>query len=258
MKSSSRFQLTVLGFAMFCLMGAGGLAALGAGSTYDFQADPFSIHNTSTATVGYVKDSVVSIQVTMGYLPADGSAPFERKWSGSGLILSKDGEILTNWHVADDQENPVSREYRITLFDGREFQAAFVRSNMSVDLAILQILGPPQDLVVGILATYDPVMGQDVLVFGSPRGLQGSVSHGIVSALDREICVRLYRKGGPVSSITFKRLIQIDAPINPGNSGGPATDIYGRVIGLVNAGGSSDGIGFAVSILDIRAFLVRP
>jgi len=249
----NKFLLSLL--LVGSLVTGGALLSAGGGSyTY---SDPCSVSNTRTATIGYVKDSVVTIHVTMTYLQ-EGQAPFERQWLGSGIILDAAGRILTNWHVADDQQEPASRSYRIDLFDGRKLQAAFVRSDMSVDLGLLQILDPPQDLVPAVLASYLPVPGQDVLVFGSPRGLQGSVSHGILSALGREVTVNLYRGGPPVSSVTFKNLIQLDAPINPGNSGGPATDIYGRVIGLVNCGGSSDGIGFAVSIEEIRAFLVAP
>jgi len=248
----NKFLLTL---GAICTLITGGVLLCAGGGSYTY-TDPFPIDNTRTATVGYVKDSVVTIHVVMTYVPDTGT-PFQRQWLGSGIILDKAGQVLTNWHVADDQQEPAAREYKIALFNGDELQAAFVRSDMAVDLGLLQILDPPQTLVPAVLADYDPIMGQDVLVFGSPRGLHGSVSHGIVSALAREVTVNLYRGGPPVSSVTFRNLIQLDAPINPGNSGGPATDIYGRVIGLVNCGGSSDGIGFAVSIEEIRKFLNR-
>jgi len=221
-------------------------------------SDLCPIHNTRTSAVGYVRQTVVDIQVSMTF-QTEGEAPtsYEMMWGGSGMILDQAGRVLTNWHVVDDQRVPLKRDYTVTLFDGRVFKAVFLRSDMAKDLGLLQILDPPEGLWWAVLASYEPVHGQDVLVFGSPRGLRGSVSHGILSALDRTIQVRICR-GGPVQAVEYSGMLQTDAPINPGNSGGPLTDIWGRVIGLVNAGGSGDGMGFAVPVSSIRKFLGLP
>jgi S1-C subfamily serine protease len=220
-------------------------------------SDPCPVRNERTYTISYVRHSVVDIHVVMTYL-TDGENPttYEMEWGGSGLILDAQGRVLTNWHVADDQKTPIKRDYKITLADGRVFSAVFLRADMDVDLGLLQICDPPEGLWGAVLGDYDPILGQDALVFGSPRGLRGTVTHGIVSGLDREINVRLCRHlSSPQTSVLYKGLLQIDAPINPGNSGGPVTDLYGRVIGLVNCGGSGDGMGFAVPLKNIKKFL---
>lgn len=213
------------------------------------------IHNTRTFTISYVKLSVVDIHVVMTYL-SDGENPtsYDLEWGGSGVLVGDEGKVLANWHVVDDQRTPVKREYRVTLADGRAFSAVYLRADMEADLGLLQMTAPPGGLCGAVFGDYDPVLGQDCLVFGSPRGLRGTVTHGIVSGLDREINVRLMRRE-PRTSILYKGMLQIDAPINPGNSGGPVTDLYGRVIGLVNCGGSGDGMGFAVPLKVIKKFL---
>jgi S1-C subfamily serine protease len=217
--------------------------------------DPCPIHNTKTFTISYVRNSVVDIHVILTYM-TDEEKPttYELEWGGSGVIIGKAGLVLTNWHVINDQRLPIKRDYKVTLADGRVFDAAFLRADMEMDLGLLQLSNPPDDLWEAVLADYDPVLGQDVLTFGSPRGLKGSVSHGIVSGLNREISVRLLRRE-PVASVLYKGMLQIDSPINPGNSGGPVTDTWGRVIGLVNCGGSGDGMGFAIPIQVIHKFL---
>jgi len=247
-------QSLILGLLALIVVGA--VLALSP-VTIPAPSDPCPVRNERTYTISYVRHSVVDIHVVMTYL-TDGENPttYEMEWGGSGLILDAQGRVLTNWHVADDQKTPIKRDYKITLADGRVFSAVFLRADMDVDLGLLQICDPPEGLWGAVLGDYDPILGQDALVFGSPRGLRGTVTHGIVSGLDREINVRLCRHlSSPQTSVLYKGLLQIDAPINPGNSGGPVTDLYGRVIGLVNCGGSGDGMGFAVPLKNIKKFL---
>lgn len=229
-----------------------GSALLGASVLMEHAGPP---RNMVTDMIERVQPSAVHIEANVLY-----ETGMSSRWTGSGVILTKEGLVLTNWHVADCSLPYDSFYLLVTLADGRTFVAAQVRSDINVDLALIQILDAP-DLPAAPLADYEPILGQDALVLGSPLGFKKSVSRGIVSGLEREIEIRLarYMFQGPVFlSLTkkYKNLMQLDAPINPGNSGGPVVDIRGQIIGLVNAGcRGADGMGFAVSLATIKEFL---
>jgi serine protease Do len=158
--------------------------------------------------------------------------------TGSGFIVRKDGYILTNDHVVGGADSVT-----VKLDDGREFTGKVSRDQRS-DLAIVKINA--DNLPTLQLADSKNVkIGQWAIAFGSPFGLQDTMTVGVVSALGRETAI-----GDRNDERFYPNLIQTDASINPGNSGGALVDIYGRVIGVNVAIGSPNGgnvgIGFAI------------
>ncbi|MFC5994293.1 S1C family serine protease [Pseudonocardia hispaniensis] len=172
---------------------------------------------------------------------------------GSGMLLSSDGLILTNNHVVESAANGGS--VMVVFQDGDIAQARLVGRDPSSDLAVLRA----QDvsgLVPIELGNSDGLrVGQQVVAFGSPLGLGGTVTTGIVSALNRAVSV-----GGEsgASEATVLNAVQTDAAINPGNSGGPLVDMQGRVVGInsaiatTGARGGSIGVGFAIPITQAK------
>ncbi|HEV7401340.1 MAG TPA: trypsin-like peptidase domain-containing protein [Chthoniobacteraceae bacterium] len=151
---------------------------------------------------------------------------------GSGVIVSKEGHVLTNHHVIEG-----SQEFTVQLTDGRSLPAKLIGSDPNVDIAVLQI--DPKDTVALPIGDSDKVLvGQQVVAVGNPFGLQETVTRGIVSAKGRAL-----RDSG----VEF---FQTDAAVNPGNSGGPLINLNGEVIGLNSAiftrTGSWAGISFAI------------
>ena len=163
---------------------------------------------------------------------------------GSGVIFASDGRVLTNEHVVRDMSLA-----RVTLPDGRSFQAGVEYADPSNDLAVLRIgaLGLP----VAELNSRPLRVGQLVIAIGNPFGLNWTVTAGVVSALGRTL------EAGPPIRLTD--LIQMDTPVNPGNSGGPLVDSDGRVVGIATAVlPFARGVGFAVPTsraLDVLARL---
>lgn len=174
----------------------------------------------------------------------------KQRSSGSGVILSADGFILTNNHVVRN-----ARRVRVQLASapddgtatpdsklhahGKLLEAKVIGVDREADLAVLKV-EPPATLPVLKLADSDTLrQGQVVLAFGNPLGLQNSVSIGVVSSVGRQI--------KPDDPMVY---IQTDAPINPGNSGGPLLDADGNVVGIntfiLSQSGGSEGIGFAI------------
>ncbi len=153
---------------------------------------------------------------------------------GSGVIVTKDGYILTNNHVVDNAD-----EVKVTLQDGREFTAKVIGRDPKSDVAVIKIDG--KDLPVVPMADSDNVqVGDVVLAIGNPFGVGQTVTTGIVSATGR----------GNLGIEDYEDFIQTDAAINPGNSGGALVDVEGRLIGINTAifsrSGGNQGIGFAI------------
>ncbi|WP_433479308.1 S1C family serine protease [Spirillospora sp. CA-142024] len=177
-----------------------------------------------------VQASVVSIEVRSG----NGGA------TGSGFVIDRQGHVLTNAHVVED-----GGRVAVVLANRRNVPAQVVGADRANDLAVLAIPSgqSPAPLAFGRLS--DVRVGDPVLALGSPLGLQGTVTGGIVSALNREVRIG---QGGAGTAL------QTDASINPGNSGGPLVNARGEVIGVNTAiatlmrggGGGSIGIGFAI------------
>ncbi len=167
---------------------------------------------------------------------------------GSGVIVdAENGYVITNYHVVGGAD-----EVEILLWDGRKVTAEWVRTDMETDLAVVKI--DADGLIEAPLGDSDAVaVGDWVLAFGSPRGLEQTVTAGIVSAKGREY--------GGLSA--YQNSIQTDAAINRGNSGGPLVNTRGEVIGINNAiassSGGNEGIGFAIAsnmVRDVMAQLV--
>jgi serine protease Do len=162
-----------------------------------------------------------------------GPVPFGQ---GSGFVISEDGYIVTNHHVVGDADR-----VRVTLRDGRRFDAKTIGSDPQTEIALIKI--EAEGLPVIALGDSDAIrVGQWVVAIGSPFGLDHSVTAGIISARGRS----------NVSIVDYADFIQTDAAINPGNSGGPLIDLDGRVVGLNTAiysrSGGYMGIGFAIPV----------
>ncbi len=160
--------------------------------------------------------------------------------TGSGFVLDGEGHVLTNHHVVEGQST-----VRLQLSTGRVVQARVMGSSEANDIAVLR--ADPGVLTPARIGQSSALrIGQPVIAVGSPLGLQGTVTAGIVSAVDRQA-----RLGGQVA----QRVVQTDASINPGNSGGPLVNLDGQVVGINTAiatlsgrASGSIGIGFAVPI----------
>src|SRR3989441_3364563 len=153
---------------------------------------------------------------------------------GSGVIVTKDGYILTNNHVVDGAD-----EVKVALSDGREFTAKVIGRDPKSDVAVIKV--DAKDLPAVPMADSDKVeVGDVVLAVGNPFGIGQTVTTGIVSATGR---------GGAIG-LDYEDFIQTDAAINPGNSGGPLVDSEGRLVGINTAilsrSGGNQGIGFAI------------
>jgi putative serine protease PepD len=195
-----------------------------------------------------VQPSVVSIKVSGGGASGE----------GSGVILRSDGHILTNNHVAAVAANGGSIAVRFS--DGKTASASIVGRDPSNDLAVIKADGVSGLVPAAIGSSADLHVGDTVLALGSPLGLEGSVSSGIVSALHRTVDLGGESSGGapPAPTAVVTDAIQTDAAINPGNSGGPLVDDSGRVVGINTAiaslgssggaGGQSGNIGVGFSI----------
>ncbi len=167
---------------------------------------------------------------------------------GSGVILTADGNVLTNNHVVAGAQGPIT----VTLADGSEHQATVVGTSPSYDLAVIKIQGVSGLTPATLGKSADLQVGQQVVAIGSPQGLTGTVTNGIVSAFNRTVAVQ----GEDGSTVVYNGM-QTDAPINPGNSGGPLVNLDGQVVGINSAiatasstqgQGGSIGLGFAIPI----------
>jgi serine protease Do len=155
--------------------------------------------------------------------------PQQRSGTGSGVIYSNDGYILTNNHVVEFAD-----EFTVTLHDNREFKARMVGRDPNTDMAVIKI--DQQGLPSIELGNSDEVrVGEWVLAVGNPFDLTSTVTAGIVSAKGRNI--NIIRSNAPIESF-----IQTDAAVNPGNSGGALVDVNGRLIGINSAIATPTGV----------------
>ena len=192
-----------------------------------------------TAAAQTVLPSTVDIRATT----AQGAA------EGSGVILTADGDVLTNNHVVAG-----GGQLTVTLADGSEHPATVVGTSPSYDLAVIRLQDASGLTPAALGESSSLQVGQSVVAIGSPRGLTGTVTTGIVSALDRTVQVQ----GEDGTAVVYNGL-QTDAPINQGNSGGPLVNLDGQVVGInsaiATAGGQdsgSIGLGFAIPIDQAR------
>ena len=143
---------------------------------------------------------------------------------GSGVVVTLEGDILTSLHVVAD-----ATEIKLTFADGTQSGGEIVARQPENDIAVVRATEPVANLVPAVLGNPAAVrQGSEAYAMGSPFGLGGSMSVGVISGLDRSFKV-------PDSDLVLHGLIQIDAAVNPGNSGGPLLDRDGHVIGIVTA-----------------------
>ena len=211
----------------------------------------------ASASVLFDEDAVVSIysRVSPAVVEVNtslGSGPNSRRLgSGSGFLIDTEGHIVTNNHVVDG-----AGHVSVKFSDGTEADATILGRYPGNDMALVKV---EPSVVAGIEpvtlgSSSDLRPGQMAVAIGSPFGLEGSVTVGVISQLGRDLPSTLRR---PISNV-----IQTDALINPGNSGGPLLDSSGAVVGIntaiqVSPNGASRGIGFAVSIDSLKTSLPR-
>lgn len=200
----------------------------------------YEVDREFTDLVNRVMPSVVSItaiqaQPIPDFLTFFGSSPELPPQLGSGVIVSREGHIVTNLHVVGR-----AALVQVHLSDGRTFPAQLVGMDELTDLAVLKI-NSPSNLVPLKLGNSDDVqVGQTVIAVGNPYGLQETVTRGIISAKGRR----------SFSENVANEFFQTDAAINPGNSGGPLIDLNGNIIAINNSilteKGGWQGISFAI------------
>jgi putative serine protease PepD len=242
-------QLATILLALLLAAGVG--AAVGAGVALQTENEPAaaesptavageSVSETTSSTAALynrVKNAVVEVHAETGGSDAFGNQQ-QGQATGSGFVIDKQGHIVTNEHVVSGSES-VSVEFA----DGSTVDAEVVGTDPSTDIAVLDVNRPAAQLTtvnfapVGTLEVGDPV-----IAIGSPFGLQGTLTTGVVSALGREI--------QSPNGFTIENAVQTDAALNHGNSGGPVLDTEGRVVGVAaqirSENGGNVGIGYAV------------
>ena len=251
--STSKFLKSLAVFALFVAF----TVTVSFGSVYIYtehfapasQSNNSTTQNTSQNTVTYLPtstsdslttpqiyektiNSVVAISTYLnqgGYQQAIGT--------GTGIIMSEDGYIITNAHVIED-----GNQIMVTLNDGTEYQAQVVGSDSKVDIAVIKV--GATGLTAGNFGDSDSLVhGEPAIVIGNPLGMDfaGTITDGIISSTSREVKIDNY----------IMNLLQTNAAVNPGNSGGPLINCRGEIVGVVSAKISVDdveGIGFAIPI----------
>ncbi|MGN1118976.1 MAG: S1C family serine protease [Oscillospiraceae bacterium] len=218
------------------------------------------VHNVTTnveyntdGTFMYTRDLVASVRDSIVYIEVyvDYRGQQTLYGSGSGIIISSDGYVLTNAHVTDKMD---AFKVQVTTTDPttgtgvtEKFDAQLIGSDTDTDLAVLKI--DADNLQPAVLGNSDDVhLGDDCVVIGNPLGLETSVTKGVVSGLNRQIS----------SNERSLSSIQTDAAINSGNSGGAMFNMYGEVIGVVNeklVNDYAENVGFAITINEAKTVI---
>ncbi|WP_328770666.1 S1C family serine protease [Streptomyces sp. NBC_00286] len=263
-------------------------AAVGGGTAYAFQelsGNDTGVTTSSTAnvvptaqkgTVAGVAQAVSPSIVEINATSAVGES------TGSGVIITGDGEIITNNHVVSGADS-----IKVRTSDGKSYSAEVVGTDSKKDLALIK-LKDASGMKAATLGNSDGVkVGDQVVAIGSPEGLTGTVTSGIISALDRDVTVSTEQdqgqgqgggngqwpfgfggqefNGDTGSSTTTYKALQTDASLNPGNSGGALIDMNGNIIGInsamyspasaTSANAGSAGLGFAIPINTVKSDL---
>jgi S1-C subfamily serine protease len=197
------------------------------------------VYRRASPAVVNVTTRTVEFDFFYGTVPVEGT--------GSGFIINQDGTIVTNHHVVAE-----AQQIQVTLADRSSFEARVVGSDPISDLAVLRIKPGTHKLPTVPLGDSDQLqVGQTVLAIGNPFGFQGTLTKGVISALERTIRTE--------SGALLDEAIQTDAAINRGNSGGPLLDSQGRVIGvntvIFTPSGGSIGIGFSTPVNTLKFVL---
>ena len=196
---------------------------------------------TAVAVAAMTANSVVEIntEITASFW----GQRYTSQAAGSGVIINTDGYIVTNAHVIEG-----AQKITVRTTDGTDYSAKLIGRDSQSDLAVLKINGG--SFTAATLGNSSQlVLGQEIVVIGNPLGkLGGTVTKGIISALDREITI----------DNQTMNLLQTDAAINGGNSGGGMFNMYGELVGIVNAKSSGigiEGLGFAIPIDDAKSVI---
>lgn len=200
----------------------------------------------NVAVYEQVNRSVVNIDTASVRRDAFFLFNIPQKGAGSGVVIDKQGHVLTNLHVVAG-----ARTIEVTLYNGKSYEAVPVGADEQNDAAVLKIDASPDVLFPVAFGDSGRLrVGQSALAIGNPFGLERTLSVGVIASLNRPLSER---RGA------FRQLIQIDADINPGNSGGPLLDSRGRMIGMntviASNTGQSAGVGFAIPINMIARIL---
>ncbi|GGX47801.1 S1C family serine protease [Streptomyces fructofermentans] len=266
-------------------------AAVGGGTAYAFQElsgnDTAASSSTSTNVVpASRKGTVAGVAEAVGPSIVEISATSNAGSStGSGVVITTGGEIITNNHVISG-----ASDIKVQLSNGKSYAATVVGTDSAKDLALIRLTNAPSGLKTATLGDSDGIqVGDEVVAIGSPEGLTGTVTSGIVSALDRDVTVSTDESRGQEqqggsgqwpfefggrefngdtgSSTTTYKALQTDASLNPGNSGGALIDMNGNIIGINSAmyssadssgsgsAAGSVGLGFAIPINTVKADL---
>ncbi|MEV6763381.1 trypsin-like peptidase domain-containing protein [Streptomyces sp. NPDC051105] len=270
-------------------------AAVGGGTAYAFQEltgknDVVSSSTTTSVVPSSKKGDVATIAAAVSPSVVEITATLSNGTStGSGVVISSNGEVITNNHVISGAES-----IKATTSTGKSYTAEVVGTDSAKDLALIK-LQDASGLKTATLGNSDGVqVGDTVVAIGSPEGLSGTVTSGIVSALNRDVTVSTDEgqdqqsqggggngqwpfsfggrqfNGDTGSSTTTYKAIQTDASLNPGNSGGALIDAGGNIIGINSAmysassdssSSSSDagsvGLGFAIPINTVKSDLAK-
>ncbi|MER5216127.1 trypsin-like peptidase domain-containing protein [Streptomyces sp. NPDC002838] len=263
-------------------------AAIGGGTAYGIQeltgthtvtaSSSTSTNVVPSAAKGTVAGVAKAVSPSIVEINATSNAG---ESTGSGVIITSDGEIITNNHVVSGASS-----IKVTTSEGKTYTAQVLGTDSKKDLALIKLEGA-SGMKAATLGDSDGVqVGDEVVAIGSPEGLSGTVTSGIVSALDRDVTVstdegqqQQQQQGGggwpfefggqqfngdTGSSTTTYKAIQTDASLNPGNSGGALIDMNGNIIGInsamyssasSSAEAGSQGLGFAIPINTVKADL---
>ncbi|MGW6703495.1 S1C family serine protease [Streptomyces sp. NPDC054956] len=257
------------------VVGGGTAAAvqqfLSNGGTTGTGVNGSTISQSNTGTVSGVAEAVSPSVVRIDTSTSSGTG------TGSGVVITADGEIVTNNHVIDG-----ASKIQVTMSDGKKYSAKIVGTDPDKDLALIKLEGA-SGLTPAKLGDSDKVkVGDEVVAIGSPDRLTGTVTSGIVSALNREVNVpKSERQQSPQGGFPFSyggqqfngntgndttsyKAIQTDASLNPGNSGGALVNMNGEIVGMPSAiyspssgsgSAGSVGLGFAIPVNTIKADL---
>lgn len=223
----------------------------------DLQQDVSIKHNVSDTveynsdgTYKYTRDLVKAVQDSIVYIEVFVESRGKKTLYGSasGIIISKDGYIVTNNHVVEDVDSYTVKvnntDPKTGNSESKTYDAELIGTDADTDLAVLKIDG--KNLPAAVLGDSDQLhLGDDVIAIGNPLGLETSVSKGIVSGLKRQIS----------DSVRSLSSIQTDAGINSGNSGGALFNTYGEVVGVVNSKyvyDYAESLGFAITINEAK------
>ncbi len=239
-----RFELIALGLVALSLVAVSGLLAtdasrqlrLSQGEASDLRA---RVHRLEESVAGDEDRMLDAPRLISGVAPSVVTL-FTATGLGTGFVIKSDDAtswIVTNFHVISDARGGIERSITVAQ-NGSKWPATLERWSEESDLAILRIDAPLPGLALAYGAGQEPQVGDPVMAYGSPEGLQGTATVGIISAL---------RPGW----------IQTDAQVNHGNSGGPLVDRFGRVLGITSLGfvSGGSGLGFAIDARKVCTLL---